>query len=159
MRALRSVRENERVSSTPGRFAITNYRLKAPNRFAYKTNGGVKSIVIGATQWERPDLRMGWQRGRFGGGLPFRTRSWFNWSTYARSIYLLGSRTEGGRRVAVVGLMDPGTPGWWQISIDPTRDLVLRSRLVTNGHFMSQRYYAFNRPETVRPPKLAAHDR
>lgn len=157
MRALSGVQEHEQVASVPGYSAITDYRLRAPDRFAYTINGHVQSITIGGTQWERPDPTVPWQRGQFGGGLPFRTRSWFDWSTYARSVYLLGTRNEAGHHVAVVALMDPGTPVWWTLYIDAASHLVLRSRLVTNGHFMTQRFSGFDRPTRIEPPSSVSN--
>jgi putative copper export protein len=153
MRSLRSVREAERVSSVPGAYAITDYRLKAPNRMAYRTNGQVDSIVVGATQWTRGQPGVAWQKDAYGGGLPFRTRSWFTWTTYARYVYLLAERNQGGRRVAIVALMDPGTPAWWRLTIDRRTHRVLEDRLVTSGHFMTQRFTAFNRPLRIQPPQ------
>jgi copper transport protein len=155
MRALQSVREAERVSSVPGLYAITDYRLKAPNRMAYRTNGQVQSVVVGTAQWTRAQPGVPWKKGEFGGGLPFRTRSWFTWTTYARYAYLLAERTRGGRRAAVVGLMDPGTPAWWRLTIDRRTHRVLEDRLVTYGHFMTQRFTAFNQPLRIEPPKGA----
>jgi len=93
-----------------------------------------------------------WQKDEFGGGLPFRTRSWFTWTTYARHVYLLAERTQGTRRVAVVGLMDPGTPAWWRLTIDQRTHRVLEDRLVTYGHFMTQRFTAFDQPLRIEPP-------
>lgn len=152
MRALRSVRESERVQSVPGLFARTVYRLKAPNRFAYRTNGDVQSIAIDKTQWDRPEPRLPWRKGEFGGGLSFRTASWFTWTTYAENVYLLAFRREAGRRLAVVGTMDPGTPAWWRLYIDLRSSRIIRSRLITAGHFMDQRFFAFNRPIRIEPP-------
>ncbi len=153
MRALRSVRENERVSSVPGYIARTDYRLKAPDRFAYRTNGGVRSIVIGRAQWVRPEPRLAWGRQQqYGGGLAFRTATWFNWTTYALNVFLLDRHREGHKRVATIATMDPGTPAWWRLSIDLDTFRVLRSRLVTSGHFMTQRFFAFNRRSSVQPP-------
>jgi copper transport protein len=152
MRALASVREVERVSSVPGISAVTRYRLRAPNRMAYRTNRDVQSVVVGVKQWTRGQPDAPWQRSEFGGGLPFRTRSWFAWTTYARHAYVLGERREGRRRVAVVALMDPGTPAWWRLVIDLGTHRVLGGRLVTYGHFMTQRFFDFDRPLRIEPP-------
>jgi hypothetical protein len=158
MRALKSVRESERVSSIPGLYATTDYRLQAPDRMAFKTNGQVESVVVGGTQWMR-ERDAGWQQSQFGGGLPFRTRSWFTWTTYARQVYLLGERTQVGRRIAIVALMDQGTPAWWRLYIDLHTHRVLRDRLVTYGHFMTQRFAAANRPLRIAPPRSFRRER
>jgi len=153
MRDLRTVRETERVSSVPGVYAVTDYRLEAPNRFAYRTNGAVESIVVGKRQWTRAGAHGRWQRSEYGGGLAFRTRSWFTWTTYARYAYLLDKRREEGRRVAVVALMDPGTPAWWRLTIDLRTHRVLHSRLVTYGHFMTQCFFAVDEPLRIEAPR------
>ena len=43
MRALRGVRELERLSSGPGTGATTEYRLRAPDRLAWHTGRGVRA--------------------------------------------------------------------------------------------------------------------
>ena len=148
MRELESVREIERVSSVPGIFATTAYRLRAPDRMAFATGGGVTSVVVGENQWTRGRAGERWRKERYGGGLQFRTRSWFRWTPYARYAYLL----ELHRDVAVVALYDPGTPAWWRLSIDLRTYRVPRDRLVTYGHFMTQRFFAFNEPLVIRAP-------
>lgn len=156
MRRVRQVRESERVSSVPGLSATTRYALAAPDRMRYRTDRGVRSVVIGGEEWTRGETGDTWRKGRFGGGLPFRTRSWFTWTTYARSAYLLREWRAGGRRRAELALMDAGTPAWWRLTIDVETRRVLRTRLVAYGHFMTQRFFAFDRPLEIRPPRGAA---
>ena len=157
MRRLRSVRETERVTSVPGISAITAYTVQAPNRFAY-TSSVLKAparrpevqgrtITIGSRQWTR-NAGLGWQKGHYGGGLPFRTRSWFDWTTYATAVRLL----QLTPRIAVLALADPGTPAWWRLWVERRTLRVTRSRLITTAHFMTQRFFAYNRPVHIRPP-------
>jgi hypothetical protein len=156
MRRLRSVREYEQVASVPGKFAITNYRLRSPDRFAYDTSLGGQSIVIARSQWSREAPDRGWQRELYGGGGPaFRTRSWFVWSNYAQAVRLLGIKRVAGRRTAIIALMDPGSPAWWRLYIDMATKRVFQTRLITSAHFMTQVYYDFNRPLAIRPPSRA----
>lgn len=156
MRALRSVREIEGGSSIPGLSATTRYRLQAPNRMAFVTDGGVSNVVIGSQQWLRGQPGAPVVKGSFGAGVPFRLRSWFTWSTYAQHVFLLGHRLENGRDVTVLGLMDPGTPAWWQLFVDTRSHRMLHSRLVTYAHFDTERYYAFNKPLRITPPPTIA---
>lgn len=156
MRRLRSVRERERITSGPGSLAVTSYRLSAPDRLAYETGGGVASVVIGGTQWLRIDGEP-WEKREFGGGgLPFRTRTWFRWTNYAQSVRILGTTTIAGRRVANIALMDQGTPVWIRLRIDLATMRVVRVRMVTGGHFMRQRLFAFNKPLRIGPPRGTA---
>jgi hypothetical protein len=161
MRRLRGVREVERVNSVPGLFAITTYALSAPNRLAYTTallKGAAappategRFVAIGTAQW-RDEGPLGWQNGSFGGGLPFRTSSWFAWTTYGVAVRLLTTGPVHGRPTSVVSLMDPGTPAWWRLQIDLPSMRVTDSRLITTGHYMTQRFFDFNGDIAIHPP-------
>jgi hypothetical protein len=149
MAGLRSVRELETVTSGPGSFARTVYRLQAPDRFAYVTNGGVKSVVIGRRQWFR-EPPGGWRRERYGGGgPPFKTRGWFRWTPYAQEVRLV--RVD--RRRAELVLMDPGTPVWLRLAVDLRTMRTVRERMIATAHFMTRRYLDFDRPIAIRPPE------
>lgn len=152
MRNLRSVQEEEVVTSGPGSLAETHYRLRAPNRLAYRTKRGVETVVIGRRQWSRT-AAFPWRETESGGGLPFRTRSWFRWTSYARAVRLLELRRDRRRRFAEVALMDPGTPVWFRLRIDLGTMRVIRVRMVTGGHFTTQRFAHFNRDIAIAAPR------
>ena len=152
MRALRSVRQVERVTSGPGSFAATTYLLRAPDRLAYRTNRAVESIVLGGRQWTRAPGTV-WRRGQYADGLAFRTRSWFRWTTYARAVRLLGVRRYGGRRWAELALMDEATPVWLRLTVDLATGRVAGERMVSPAHFTTSRYDRFNRPLRIAPPE------
>jgi copper transport protein len=147
MARLRSLRQVETVTSGPGSFARTVYRLRAPNRFAYKTNLGSASVVVDRRQWlQTPET--GWRLGRYaGGGPPFRTRSWFRWTPYAQAVRLV----RAGPRGAELALMDPGTPVWLRLTVDLRTMRTLRDRMIAPAHYMSRRYLA-DAPVVIRPP-------
>ncbi len=156
MRALRSVRETERVTSVPGRGATTRYVLQAPDRMTFQTDLGVRSVIIGSRQWIRTGAS-GYRQTPYGAGLAFSTRTWFTWSTYAQFTYLLGMQRERGRDVAVVALMDPGTPAWYRLHIDRRSHRVLRARLITYAHFSTERFAQANVPVRIQPPIGSDH--
>jgi copper transport protein len=156
MRALRSLRQREDVTSGPGTFARTAYSLRAPDRLAYATGGGVQAVSIGARQWLRAPGAP-WEERRAPAGLPFRTSSWFRWTPYATGIQLLADRRRGGRRVAELALADPGTPVWTRLMVDLGSGRVLSERLVARSRFVSSRYFDFNGPVTVAAPRNAIH--
>jgi hypothetical protein len=148
------VREFETITSGPRSFAGTRYLLKAPDRAAWITNRQAASVIVGFNEWSRPTTGDPWRRDRYGGGgPPFRTASWFRWTPYAQSTRLLGVRVVNGRRVAQVALMDPGTPVWFRLQIDMKTFRVSDVRMIADGHFMHQHYYAFNRPLKIEPPR------
>jgi copper transport protein len=147
MRRLRSVREIEEVTSGPGSFARTEYRLQAPDRMAYTANRRIDTVIIGDRQWFRAPGAP-WEARKYGGGLPFRTRGWFRWTTYARAVRLLELRPTQ----AELALMDPATPVWFRLVVDRRSGRIMRARMITKAHYMTQRYRDFNRPVRIRPP-------
>lgn len=153
MNALRSAREHERITSGPGSLAVTDYELRAPDRMAYRTSLGGRAIVIGKREWDKPMSATPWKLSRFrGGGPPFQTLTWFAWTPYAESVRLLGISRQGGHRVGEVALYEPGAPVWWRLRIDLSSMRAANSHLIAQGHFMTQRYYGFNRPVAISPP-------
>jgi putative copper export protein len=152
MRSLPSLRETERVTSGPGTLAVTEYRLRAPDRLAWATGGGVRAVQIGRRQWLRLPGQPWRRRDELTGGVAFSTRSWLRWTPYAQSVELLGVRRQAGRPVAEVAMMDPGTPVWVRLSVDVERGLVLRERLVTRSRLVVHRFFGFGAPVTIEPP-------
>jgi copper transport protein len=153
MRALRSVREVEQVTSGPGSYGRTDYRLRAPNRMAYTTKGGARTVIVGDRQWFRSGDTP-WARSSYGSGIPFSVARWFRWSTYATAVRLLRRGREHGRPVSELALMDPATPVWVRVVVDERSGRVLRERLVTKAHFMRSRYFAFNQPLSIEAPDV-----
>ena len=152
MRDLDGVREVERLTSGPGTFATTEYRLRAPDRLAWRTGRDVQSVVIGKRQWMRTP-ETSWRAGPYGSGLGFRTRSWFAWGRYARTVRLLRERTEGGRRLAELALMDEGTPVWFRLTVDTGSHRVLRERMIARGRFLRTRFVDFDLAFEIEPPE------
>lgn len=154
MRRLRSVRQVEDVTSGPGTFARTRYALRAPNRLAYATGGGVQAVSIGPRRWFRTGTGA-WQVNEAPGGVPFRTSAFFRWTPYATAIQLLGQRGRGRHAVAEVALMDPGTPVWTRLTIDVGSGRVLRERFIARSRFVVHRNFDFNAPVSITAPRKA----
>jgi hypothetical protein len=153
MRALRSVREVEEVTSGPGSYGRTDYRLRAPSRMAYRTNGGARTVIVGDRQWFRSG-DIPWTRRSYGSGIPFSVARWFRWTTYATAVRLLRRGREHGRPVSELALMDPATPVWLRLVVDERTGRVLRERMVTKAHFMRTRYFGFNLPVAIEAPHV-----
>jgi hypothetical protein len=153
MRALRSLREVEEVTSGPGSYGRTDYRLQAPNRMAYATNGGARTVIVGERQWFRSGDSP-WARSSYGSGIPFSVARWFRWTSYATAVRLLDRGREHGRSVSELALMDPATPVWLRVVVDERTGRVVRERMVTKAHFMRSRYFAFNRPLSIEAPDV-----
>lgn len=152
MRRLRSVRQVEEVTSGPGSFARTTYRLQAPDRMTFRTDRGVETVVAGSRQWFRAGPGP-YTVDASGAGLPFRTRSWFRWSVFGRTVRLLGTREVDGRRVADLALYDEATPAWIRLAVNLKTHRVLSEVSVSKNHLSRSRYNAFDRATAVRLPK------
>ena len=154
MRDVRSVRQVEEITSGPGTYARTTYRLRAPDRIAFTTEPGrTETIVFGERQWFRFKPEEPFQEGPFGAGIPFSTKRWFRWESYAQTIRLLAVRGVDGRRVAELALYDPGTPVWIRLSVELDTKRVLREVMTARAHFMVRRNSAFGAPVDIRPPE------
>ncbi len=153
MRRLHSVRQTEAVTSGPGSYARTDYRLQAPDRMALQTDLGVQTVIAGERRWFRT-RDTAWQRTSYGSGIGFSLRRWFRWTTYAQSVRLLDRRTEAGRPVAELALMDPATPVWMRLVIDERTNRVLRERIISKSHLTSSRYFGFGRPTRIEIPDV-----
>jgi hypothetical protein len=149
MRVLRTVRQSEEVTSGPGSYGRTDYRLRAPNRMAYTTSGDAQTVIVGERQWFR-GRDTPWTRTTYGSGIPFSVARWFRWTTYASAVRLL--RRDG--RVSELALMDPATPVWLRLVVDERSGRVLRERMVTKAHFMRTRYFDFDQPVSIQPPHV-----
>jgi copper transport protein len=147
MRSLRSARLDEHLSSGLGAEVNTGYRFSAPDRMAYRSSSGSTLIAIGKTSWLSTSGGP-FERSPFGAGA-FRFKETFRWTVYGRSVRWLGA-SRGSVRLA---LFDPGTPVWYRLTIDRRTKRVVREQMVTGGHFMDRRYFAFNRRVGIEPPR------
>lgn len=156
MRELRSFRETERATSGLGRVGIVEYRVRAPNRMAYATDGGAANVMIGRRSWMKaPGLD--WQAATE--ALAFRSRTFFRWTPYAQAVRLLKVGTAGGRRTAELALMDAGTPVWHRLTVDLATGRVRRASFVVRGQLTHRRFYAINRPLSIQPPSASGNER
>jgi len=154
MHALETYRLDETLSSglavVPSRYAF-----HAPDRFesiVTESSGGSEMVWIGSTRY----LRLGdgpWQV--LHGGPPPQVPS-FIWDFFRPFIdaRILGRAVVQGvpTRIVVFFGKSGVTPVWFRLWID--RDgLVRQAQMRAQGHFMDDRYYDFDRPISIEPPK------
>lgn len=146
MSALRAIRYTERLTSGLGGEARSTFELRAPNRMAFRTADGFRSIIIGRNRW---DLRNGrWERSAFP-GLRVPTYMWDG----AHNPRLLGTTRFRGRPVQILAVYDDDPVlAWFRLLVDP-RGRVLDAQMIAPSHFMRQQFSAFNGPIMIRPPK------
>ncbi len=80
------------------------------------------------------------------------------WRHRSAPAWLLDIRSLAGLRIADLAIADiagrgvSSAPFWFRVRIDLQSRRVIGMRMISPGHFMFQRYYAFGSPERVLPP-------
>jgi hypothetical protein len=161
MNTLSSVQDVERVSSVSGLYALSHYRMQAPDRLAVQTyvihgRGRPRleseEIKIGASSWIR-ELGSPWQLQPPQGTLPFTTMSFFLWSPFAQATRLISiDHRHGGHPQATILLMDPGTPAWETLTVELATGRVLSTAMITPGYTEIDRINRFNDAGAVAAP-------
>ena len=145
MGALRAARYTEQLTSGAPGEARSTFEVRAPNRLAFRTTDGFRSIIIGRNRW---DFRNGrWERSPFP-GLRVPTYMWDG----ARNPRLLGTTRFRGRPVQILSVYDHDpVPAWFRLLVD-AQGRVLDAHMIAPSHFMRQQFSAFNGPIVIRPP-------
>jgi len=161
--ALRDVRIHETLRGGPTVANITDYQLQAPDRFAFTLRRGSRllgeTVIIGSKEWQRSAPQRRWTLSQYGGGGTFAAGSYLGWWTsYARNPRLMDLERTATGTVAVIATVSELQgigPVWLRLRLDLTHQRLLRLRMITAGHFMTQEWGAFNRPLEIRPPVAA----
>jgi copper transport protein len=159
--ALRDVRIHETLRGGPTIPNITDYQLQAPDRFAFTFSRGSQglgeTVIIASKEWERSAGKPSWEQSQYGGGTqPFRAESYLGWwAPYARAPRLMDLKRTATGTVADIATLSPIQdvgPVWLRLRLDLTHRRLLRLRMITAGHFMTQEWGAFNRPLHIHAP-------
>jgi hypothetical protein len=142
-RALRSLRAENVLASAPGRSVSTTYFVQAPDRLAIYVHGGDHARIIGTNRWDRR-ANGTWRRSATA---PVRQPDPF-WAPTAEAVYVSGH----SRGIVQLTLVQPGGPTFFRLWIDRKSHVVVRLRMVTTAHFMSERELDLNRAPPVVPP-------
>jgi hypothetical protein len=146
MGSLRTHRYREELTAGVGGGLRSTFDVRAPDRMAFRTGDGFRSIIIGRNRW---DFRNGrWARSEFP-GLRVPTYMWDG----ARNARVLGQTRFRGRPVQILSVYDrQPVPAWFRLLVD-SQGRVLDARMIAPSHFMRQQFSAFNGPIVIRPPK------
>lgn len=156
MHALRSYRLEETLSSG-GPSVVSRYAFQAPDRAESitETSKGTTQVVwVGTTQYL---LTRGndWSVSTGGPGQKVPSFIWDYFQPFRDVREISQERVEGVRTSVVAHLGgSETTPVWFKLWIDGD-GLVRRAEMRAQGHFMDHRYFAFNEPVTIEPPKGA----
>ena len=142
--ALHSLRAINVLKSGPGRSVTTHYTTQAPDRLAIEVRGGEDARIIGDTRWDH-NANGTWTRSvTFAVHQPDPY-----WAPTAEAAYVAG---HSGNTIEVT-LVQPGGPTFFRLWIDRRTHQVVKLRMVTTAHFMSERELDLNHAPPVVPPK------
>jgi putative copper export protein len=141
--ALRSLRAENVLASGPGRSVTTTYIVQAPNRLSIDVHGGARSRIIGNTRWDQR-ANGTWRRSY----TPAIRQPDPFWAPTAEAVYAAG----GGPNTVQLTLVQPGGPTFFRLWVDRRRHVVVRLRMITAAHFMSERELDLNSAAPVVPP-------
>ena len=156
---LQFLRISERLTGgLGGPASISRYRIEGRSRYDIKTRGGgpAETIAIKRHVWVlEPDgswMSLAHEQ-------PANAWKLLPWWVHRRGIRLLDIRKTSAGRVADIALADlpaqagQHVPFWFRLRIALSSMRVLRMRMIAPGHFMHQRYFGFDVPIDVRPPR------
>jgi copper transport protein len=142
-RDLHSLRVLNILESSPGHAVTTHFTVQAPDRLAFAVRGGASARIIGTTRWDRQPGR-DWVRSE----APRSKVPDAFWAPGAEAVYVAG---QDGTTTELT-LVLPGGPTFFRLWVDRATDQVVRLRMITAAHFMSEREYDQNRAPPVEPP-------
>ena len=142
-RDLQSLRVLNVLESRPGHAVTTDFVVQAPDRLAFSVRGGASARIIGTTRWDR-EPGHDWVRSP----APRSKVPDAFWAPGAEAVYVAG----GDRTTTQLTLVLPGGPTFFRLWIDRSTQQVVRLRMITAAHFMSEREYDQNRAPPVEPP-------
>lgn len=143
-RSLRTLAFYDRLASDPAHVVVSTWRAVAPDRLAYRIEGGYTAVIVGGRRWDRaPGGR--WLESPQTVPVKQPVPVWQS----ATDAYVVGATATTWR----ITFFDPGTPAWFAISVDKRTLRTLDLRMTTTAHFMHERYGPFDAPLVVAPPK------
>jgi hypothetical protein len=143
LRALKSVRIENELSSGVGQAVDTTFIAQAPDRLSIAVRGGTTARIIGSIRY---DLRGGvWQKSPTP---PIASPDPF-WAKGATAAYVADRSAD---TLTLTLAVNQG-PTFFELVVDRKTLLVQRLRMIASAHFMQERYLDVNRATPVlRPP-------
>ena len=142
MAGLRSFRYLERLSSG-GATVVTHYEVQAPDRLAFRTESGFRTVIVGKKRWDLRDGR--WDRTPFPGLTIKEVLMWFQ----AGNARVVGTE-NGVTELAAFGLKP--VPAWFRLGVEPS-GRVVEAEMIAPSHFMDHRYSDFDGDVSIEAPR------
>ena len=158
MAALTSYRLDEELTSGLGTTVRSTYAFVAPSSFeshTVETGSSFSTVWIGDTRYTR-EGEGAWKVEQGAPAVPVPTYIWDSFRPY-RDVQILGSARVDGVHTTELAFAggEQDLPVWFRFWIDG-KGLVHRAEMRAPGHFMDHRYYDFDAPITIQPPKGVA---
>jgi hypothetical protein len=147
LRSARSLVIDERLASSPKVGIVARFEVAAPDRLRYRIAGGSDAIVIGSRRWDRATPRERWVPSQ---QTPL-TLPAVPWGASPQDARLVAET----RRLAIVTLLDPQIPAWFELRVDKRTLRPAEVRMIAAAHFMRDRYSHYDEPLAIRPPRAA----
>jgi len=138
----------------------SSYAFATPHRMWLRTwlSGRPRDTLwLGSSVYTRSDPSGDWSAPRPTDPVPVPYVAWQPFAPFVDAS-TVGTATLGRVPVSLVSFFgghgDDPEPVWFTLWVDRTTDRVLRSQMWAPGHFMDDRYYAFDQPvDLPRPPR------
>jgi copper transport protein len=156
MHALASYRLNQSLDSGTDTLR-TVYICRAPDQMRARSNGGFQIVWTGGTEYIERAPGAGWIEDRGEPSFPVLSFVWDYVPDRIIDPRIVGAAHVDGVDTKILSFYGPlGSAAYWfRLWVDPT-GLVRRTEMRAQGHFMDQRYFAFDAPISIGPPEGAS---
>lgn len=156
MHELDTYRVEETLSS--GQAVVrARYAFQAPDRMRISIDSGSDRVIVGNREWSRERTGESWEEEP---GIKRKVPR-FIWDVSGRPVAprILGRGQAGGAPATVISFFGQSgsSPIWYRLWMD-SQGLVRRAEMRAPGHFMDHRYFAFDAPFEIVPPKSRSAD-
>jgi hypothetical protein len=148
-RSLRSLAYVEQLAFNATVETTSIWRVAAPDRAAYSIRGSGGGIVIGGRRWDRSTPGGRWLESPQSGAITQPVPFWVGVS----NAHVLGTVTASGHAAWLVSFFDPGTPAWFEATVEKRTGHTLALRMFAAAHFMTDVYRSFDSAKPIVPPR------
>jgi len=157
MGALTSYRLQEDLTSGLGTTVHATYAFSAPNSFesdVEQQDSTFRTVWIDDTRYTR-EGNGPWKVERGAPAVPVPTYIWDSFRPY-NDVRILGRASVDGVRTTEIAFAGGSSdlPVWFRLWVDAS-GLVHRAEMRAPGHFMDHRYFDYDAPIQIEPPKGA----
>jgi hypothetical protein len=148
-RSLRSLAYVERLAFNATVETMSTWRVAAPDRAAYTIRGSGGGVIIGGRRWDRSTPGGRWLESPQSAAITQPVPFWVGVS----NAHVLGTVTASGHAAWLVSFFDPGTPAWFEATVDTRTGHTLALRMFAAAHFMTDAYRSFDSAKPIVPPR------